>query len=238
MNISVFANQLKKTNTLKDAFRILQSYLKHYHIFAFSFTYYSMHVKTGMKLRHHDVSDPLRAWHMHYLEQGYADIDRTTQESQHIITPFLWDVKLQLPQAKNKREKRMRLDSISYGIDKGLSIPIYGPNNDFAILTLHQFIHEKGLEKYELHQFEWQNAALFYYEAIRRILNYSTSDSTHLTKREKQCLTLTAQEYSIEEISKELKITPRTVHFHLQNVIKKLGTQNKYQAVIKHFYKK
>ena len=59
--------------------------------------------------------------------------------------------------------------------------------------------------------------------------------SYQLTRREEQCLTFTARAWRVEQIARELKISPRTVNFHIQNANKKLGTHNKYQATYKYF---
>jgi DNA-binding CsgD family transcriptional regulator len=44
---------------------------------------------------------------------------------------------------------------------------------------------------------------------------------------------MVAQRLSVEEIAKKLNITSRTTHFHIQNVNKKLGVANKFDAVNK-----
>ena len=41
---------------------------------------------------------------------------------------------------------------------------------------------------------------------------------------------LTAKSWRVDEIAAELKISPRTVNFHIQNANKKLRVNNKYQA--------
>ena len=61
------------------------------------------------------------------------------------------------------------------------------------------------------------------------------TSSYQLTQREKQCLALTAKSWRVDQIAKELKISSRTVNFHLQNANKKIGTNNKYQSVHKYF---
>ncbi len=233
MNLSHFIARLEKADTDSQARIILQEYLIGFGIKSFAFTYYSGHVKTGRKLRYHCVSEPLRPWHLHYLEQGYADVDRTLEEVHTRILPEFWDVQIQLANAKNKREARIREESIEYGIDKGLSIPVYGPHHDFASLTLHQFRNEKGLANYEIKQFEWMVAAKIFYHYIRKILQLDKNEIApyNLTKREKQCIELTAKLWRVEQIAKELKISPRTVNFHIQNANKKLGTNNKYQTM-------
>ncbi len=219
-------------NTLFQVESAISEYLTRFHIRSFAMTFYSGHTKSGRKLKYHFVSEALRPWHTHYLEQNYADADRTLEESHTSILPLFWDVHEQLKQAKNTRERRIRLESIEFGIDKGLSIPLYGPDDDFICLTLHQRRNETCLREYQLYQFEWQNAAQLFYHHIKKIIDLNPASISHkLTKREKQCLMLTAKSWRVEKIANELKISPRTVNFHIQNANKKLGTHNKYQSV-------
>lgn len=237
MDLITFATQLEHLTTTKEAESHLNAYLKHFGFKFYAFTYYSGHIKIGRKLIYHCVSKALLPWHAHYLDEAYADVDRTLEENALFTFPLYWDVQIQLAKAKNKREKRIRLESIKFGIDKGLSIPVYGPDHDFASLTLHQGKNENSLRYYQTQQFEWMNAAQLFYHHIRRILQLNKKNYYlhSLTKREEQCLTLTAKSFRVEQIAKTLKISERTVNFHIQNANKKLGTNNKYQAVNKYF---
>lgn len=236
MNISQMEIQLRSAQHEQQVHAILHAYLKTFAIHSYAFTYYSGHIKTGQKLRYHCVSEALRVWHEYYLEQKFADVDRTLEEYYATILPCYWDVQAQLTKAKNNRERRVRLESIEFGIDKGLSIPIHGPDRDFVSLTLHQRRGEKCLENYLELQYEWLAAAKVIYHHIKRILMLSETQDKHagLTRREKQCLILTAKSWRVENIAKELNISVRTVNFHLQNANKKLGTHNKYQTVNKY----
>jgi DNA-binding CsgD family transcriptional regulator len=61
-------------------------------------------------------------------------------------------------------------------------------------------------------------------------LDESTSDST-LTLREKEILSLAARGHAPKRIAETLGITKRTVDFHLQCAIVKLGAANRTNAV-------
>jgi DNA-binding CsgD family transcriptional regulator len=236
MKVDQLANQLEKATSLQQAEGFLVFYFAQFNITSLAFTFYSGHVKTGKKLQYDFVSPALKVWHIHYLEQGYADVDRTLEEASHDVLPVYWDVQQQLKQSKNNREKRIRQESIEHGIAQGLSIPIHGTHQDFATLTLHQRINESCLSDYQQHQFEWLGAGLLFYTHIKRLLQLSQNSNKHiLTKREEQCLTLTAESWRVEQIAKHLKISMRTVNFHLQNTNKKLGTHNKYQSVNEYY---
>lgn len=235
MNLALFAAQLENADNEKKAEQLLDEYLHTFKFRSYAFTFYSGHTKSGSKLRYHYVSNALRPWHLHYLEQAYADADRTLEESHLITLPIFWDVQSQLAAAKNKREKRIRLESIEFGIDKGLSIPVHGPNYDFATLTLHQRHQETCLKNYKSLQYEWLSATQIFFHYIRKILELKKNPdiTSALTPREEQCLLLTAKAWRVGKIAKELQISPRTVNFHIQNANKKLGVNNKYQAIYK-----
>ncbi|WP_435102717.1 LuxR C-terminal-related transcriptional regulator [Arhodomonas sp. AD133] len=54
----------------------------------------------------------------------------------------------------------------------------------------------------------------------------------NLTTREKQVLRLAACSTSALSISDSLGISKRTVHFHLQNIYKKIGVRRRHEAII------
>jgi LuxR family transcriptional activator of bioluminescence operon len=202
-------------------------------IASLAFTYYRQHTKTGSKLIFDWASKALRPWHQYYIDEGYADIDRTLESSVHSLLPVYWDVNKQLTQSKNKREARIRQESIEFGIDKGLSITIYGPGGDFMVLVLHQRINETGLLGWEEKQYIWQAIAQCYFHYLRQFLLSKSIKGLKLTRREQQCLQLTSQGIRIDKIAEILEISQRTVNYHIQNANKKLGVSNKYLAIMR-----
>ncbi len=127
----------------------------------------------------------------------------------------------------------MRLASIEFGSVKGLSIPVHGPQEDFAILLVVQTRGQHCLDNWQALQYEIFSAAYYFYLQQRLLKNIPAIERHQLKKREIQCLTLIAKQYSIEAMANALNITEHTVNYHIQRLNKKLGTQNKYQSVIK-----
>lgn len=235
MNIIQFNTKLSTATSLTQVEKALDAYLSTFGFKHYAVTYYSSQIKWTRKLTYDFVSQGLRLWHQYYLEQGFADVDRTLETNSAGSIPLFWNVHTQLSQAKHARERQIRTESIEFGIDQGLSIPVHGPNNDFLCWTLHQFRGETSLQHYETLQFEWLSAAHIYYHYLHLLLAKQTAATAlRLSKREQQCLNLTAKGWRLEQIAKELQITPRTVNFHLQNANKKLGVNNKYLAMIKY----
>lgn len=224
--------QMAKVQSIDDLKRILIYYFAKEGISSLALTLYKQHTKTGNRITYEWVTAPLQAWHQHYLEQKYADADRTLETSEHALVPVYWDVHEQLAKAKNSRERRIRLESIDFGIDKGLCIPLYGPKGDFLVLTLHQRTGQKGLVSWQKKQYAWMNLLQFYFHHLRKFLSLRYENSIiSLTRREQQCLKLTAEGLRLAIIAENLGISERTCHFHLQNANKKLGVSNKYLAV-------
>lgn len=213
----------------------LENYLLQHKIDTFAFTYYS-YVPTSLnKLKFDFASAKYKAWHQHFVEEGYDDVDTTLDEVYKTTIPICWNLAEQLANVKSKREKTMRKDSIAYGIEKGISIPIHGPQEDFAILVVIQLKGQTCLQNIQELQFELFTAAYFYYHYLQKVLLQSHIENKQykLNKREIQCLTLLVKEYSLKEMAKKLNLTERTVNHYIQRINKKFGTKNKYQSIIR-----
>lgn len=235
MNIQELETAFTQSSTLEDLQLAFDRFLTQYHITNYAFTYYSRHTHSINKIQYSYASKPYEAWHKHFIEEKYEDVDTTMSAVYRSTMPVQWDLKQQLAEAKSERERQMRLDSIEFGAEKGISIPLHGPFEDFASLVLVQMKGESFLNQWPYIQHEILTAAYFFYAEISRWLlkkqpeNQSYDLSTHQIK----CLLLTAKQYSVAEIAEELGISERTVNFHLQKANKKLGTKNKHQSVAK-----
>lgn len=232
MKIQQFTQTLASAKNITEIEYALKNYLLGFGIKAYAFTYYSEHFLSRHKLPYHYASDALKPWHAYYLDEHFSEVDTTLEEYFNQGIPVYWDVNEQLKKARSHRERRIRIESKKFGIKAGVSIPVFGPNNDFVSLTLYEFVHEDWLKNYKIHQYEWLSAAHFFYHYLKLKLPKIKYPDI-LTKRERQCLDLTGKLWRVDKIADELHISPRTVNFHLQNANKKLGSHNKYLALYK-----
>lgn len=228
-------NELVQAEQLKDCDRALGRYLTKKGITTFSFTYYAYHPSSSNRLKYDMCSLNFRAWHQHYLGEQYNDIDSTLSFVYNNHLPIYWNLKQQLAQATSDSERKMRQDSIAFGAESGLAIPINGPHNNFANLLIVQMQKENCNLQSQSLQYEFFVAAHLYYHYIQtHLLNeVSEKKSFHLTQREIQCLLLIAKQFSVKQMAQELELSERTVNFHIQKINKKLGTKNKYQSLAK-----
>ncbi len=233
--LSKLEQALKSAKSIDQLNLALKQYLSNFGVKTYAFTYYSYYPNSENKLKYDFATPELVAWHNHYISEKYEDIDSTLDVVYRTSLPIYWSLEQQLKEAKSPREKQMRLDSIKFGAEKGLSIPIHGPQEDFAILVLVQMQGQKCLENWQTLQYEFFTAAYYYYFYCQQfLLKTLPADKKHqLNKREIQCLTLIAKQYSTEAMAQALSITERTVNYHIQRLNKKLGTPNKYQSVMK-----
>jgi DNA-binding CsgD family transcriptional regulator len=235
MSLIILEKNLKKAVSLKEINQALEKYLLTFGITTFSFTYYSYYPNSKNKLKYDFSSSDFSLWHKHYISEGYEDIDSTLDSVYQQSLPIFWDLQDQLENAKSSREKKMRLDSIKFGAEKGLSIPIHGPQEDFAILLIVQMKNQNCLDNWEELQYSLFSTAYYYYFYLQKILLLTKPNlrKNILSQREIQILLLIAKQHSIEKIANALNITQRTVNYHIQKLNKKLGVKNKYQAIIK-----
>lgn len=235
MNIQILEQQLSKAVNIQTLETIFQTFLSQYQIAHYAFTYYSKHPNSHNKIKYSHASKPYRAWHNHYRDEYYDDIDTTMTEVYRTTVPVFWDLHEQLSVAKTEKEKQMRLDSMQYGAEKGVCIPIHGPFEDFSTFVFVQMKGEKFLNRWNEIQPEMLAAAHYYYGRVKNLLlqNQEEAAAYQLSIHQLQCLQLTAKQFSVNEIAKKLGITPRTVNFHLQKANKNLGTKNKHQSVAK-----
>lgn len=240
MLFSQFEKNLQATQSLTDFNVLLETYLEKFSIKTFAFTYYSYYPNSQNKVKYDFSSKNFARWHKHYIDECYEDIDSTLDVVYQTTLPTFWDLQQQLKAAKTPREKQMRLDSLKFGAEKGVSIPIHGPQEDFAILLLVQMKGEKCLEKWLEIQSELFAAAYYFYFYLQKkmVQEHFPNQSSSLSQRELQCLQLIAKQYSTEKIANQLGLTERTVNYHIQRLNKKLGVKNKYQALIKALQKK
>ncbi len=229
--------RLKAGRTTEQSSAILEEILAEYGVSIFSFTYYGCHPHAVRPLRYDYSSAELANWHRHFNENQYDRIDNTILTVYQSTVPIYWNLEAQLLAAKTEKERQMRRDGQKLGVIDGLSIPIHGPNDDFANLTIQR--HRRQIQSLALrrNQYHFMIIGYLYYERIGRCLLASLSGkpSFSLSKREMQCLQLVAQGLTIAQIAKQLSLAERTVNFHIQNCNKKLGTKNKHASVHKVF---
>ncbi len=77
------------------------------------------------------------------------------------------------------------------------------------------------------------DGGVYYSKRILPVAVRGGTDAPALTEREFEVLKLVAQGKTSEQIAMELTIVKRTVDFHVENVMRKLGVENRTAAAAK-----
>lgn len=174
-------------------------------------------------------------WRQHYLDQGYQEIDPTVSYVRSHVVPRLWDQLTagqvqEHPQVRNG--KLMFNEARSFGLAKGLSVPLHGLGCVFGMMSFAASDPRHPILESTVYA-EASLLATYVHQAASGLRSDEAKTVEVLTRRELECLKWAAEGKSSWEIGQLLKITERTAVFHLQNVCRKLRVATRQQAITK-----
>jgi DNA-binding CsgD family transcriptional regulator len=174
-------------------------------------------------------------WVRHYAEEGYADTDPVARECLASRLPIRWTETFQSNE-RTPEGARMMEDAWENGVRRGLTIPIHGPKGELGIFSLNSQLNDEEFERLtSTTQHDAQVLAYHFHDAVRRTFKARevVPPPIALTEREVEILRWTAAGKTAWEIGSILRISERTVNFHVQNVMEKFGVHNKTHAAAK-----
>lgn len=183
-------------------------------------------VITGQPIQSFGWSDWPEAYLAEWTENDYVIHDPITHLAVRATDPFEWADAY----AQGTSFGQEILDKAKeFGLVDGLSIPI---RTDFLPLGIVSIGYTDPMSPETIEFLELVSIHA-YTRAKSFDSNLDASVLSPLSKREVDVLTLTAAGKTTWEISIILGIADTTVKSHIRNIISKMGTANKTQAVIK-----
>ncbi|WP_170244957.1 helix-turn-helix transcriptional regulator [Pararhodospirillum oryzae] len=177
------------------------------------------------------------SWADHYFREGFLEIDPVLKAGPVNPLPFHWNDVVNAD-TLNRDQTRMFSDAREAGIRDGYSIPIVGPHQDQATVTV--IPDEAGDAGRRLIEDckHLVHVMAFYFDRHARspLINERLSSRRQkslLSPREQEVLRWTARGKTSSEIAEILELSTKSVEFHLDNAKKKLGTYSKTHAVVK-----
>jgi len=174
-------------------------------------------------------------WWQHYQDRGYIAIDPVVRHTtERNTTPIIWSDIDPKQNPHSELVDRFMSEAEDFGLLSGVSFPVQGQNGESAIFSLvsrephvKASVHIVGAMPFG------QLLAAYIHEAVRRVFDHDaiTIGRTALTPRERECLLWAAEGKTTWDTAQILGIAERTVVFHLQNAVQKLGVSNRAQAV-------
>lgn len=170
------------------------------------------------------------AWVDRYLEQDYARVDPVVQGCYRRFHPVDW--KRLDWSGKQVRDFMGEAQDAGVG-QQGFSVPIRGPNGQFALFTVSDRRTDTAWEKYtETHVRDLILAAHFVNQKALEI-ERGTDETTlqNLSPREIDALTMLAMGYSRAQAAESLSISEHTLRVYIESARFKLAASNTTHAV-------
>lgn len=168
-------------------------------------------------------------WQQRYVEQKYIEIDPTVAHGMRSSEPVLWsdDLFAKAPQLWGEAQ--------AHGLRHGWAQSRHDAQGVYSMLILAR--SKDAITQAELDDKDADIQCLLQasHTAMKAMLDKTElrQDEVKLTDREVDVLRWTADGKTSSEIADILCISERTVNFHVNNVVAKLGAANKINATVK-----
>lgn len=168
-------------------------------------------------------------WQERYATGSYFHVDPTVAHCLRSVQPVVWSESL----FENRRE--FWEEASGSGLKFGWAQSFYDPRGIVSMLTFartHDELCEAELSAKALRMSWIGQTAL---QEMTRLMEPQHLSASHvnLTAREVEVLRWTADGKTSGEVAEIMNITERTVNFHVNNTLEKLGASNKTAGVIK-----
>ncbi|WP_146587091.1 helix-turn-helix transcriptional regulator [Puniceibacterium confluentis] len=171
-------------------------------------------------------------WVARYLDAGYLRIDPVIVGCYQRFHPVDW----KRLDWSSKAARAFQKDALEHGVgNQGYSIPIRGPNGQFALFTINHSCHDEAWA-----EFTESNrrqlillAHAFNQKALELEPERSPMAAQALSPREVDAMTLLAVGYSRAQVADTLSISENTLRVYIESARHKLGALNTTHAVAK-----
>ena len=177
------------------------------------------------------VSNHHACWQQLYRSHGYQCVDPFVRHARRCALPFLWrDVSVQASCCS--ADAAFLACARRHGIDvcRGASIPVHVRGEQLALLSISQAVGGgPGREICIRDALLLSGVATTLHLRVGHLM--AGCRPRTLTRRERECLLWASRGKAQEEIAVILGLRPRTVRFHQENAMCKLGARNIAAAV-------
>lgn len=170
------------------------------------------------------------AWQERYLAENYLRIDPVIQGCYQRFHPVDWK---RLDWSSKAAREFLRV-SAEYGVgNQGYSIPIRGPNGQFALFTVNHSCDDAAWAKFtEDNRRDLILIAHYFNEkALEFEPGRQPAQQSSLSPREIDAMTLLAMGYSRAQVANSLSISEHTLRVYIESARFKLGALNTTHAV-------
>lgn len=172
-------------------------------------------------------------WRARYTAENYIEIDPVVTHCYNHVTPIRWG-QIAPQEKQNLAIRHFMGEAWEFGLKNGVSFPVHSSRGEFALLSLVSERSQANVQADVTHVMPYAQYFIAHmHEAARKIFEQQTLPlkRVRLTDQERQCLVWSAEGKTTWETSVILRLSERTVRFHLHNASKKLNTVSRQHAV-------
>jgi DNA-binding CsgD family transcriptional regulator len=178
-----------------------------------------------------------------YVAEDFLGYDPVIQRAATTNAPFTWDDCPEYhswrrsPRGAKSRARHVMQVANDFGFTDGYVIPVHAVDRRgrpaSALVSLYWEDRPEILRTSSSRPAWLRLAAASMHEKMLELRGLSNDEfpPPSLTDRERECLVWACRGKTRNETADILNISDRTVEFHFQNAMKKLGVHNKYHAI-------
>lgn len=177
------------------------------------------------------LNDYPSAWQRRYQDSGYLAVDPTVRRGMASLEPFAW---FAADDPKNPAVDFWE-DARGHEISTGVSLPVLAANSVRGMLTVTRGNEKLGTSEIrdKMHRLVWLSQVAHHRLAQRMLQRWRASGMEDLSERETEILRWVAEGKTNRQIAPLVGVAERTVHFHLNNAMGKLGVCNRTAAAVR-----
>lgn len=169
-------------------------------------------------------------WMQHYAARDYLRIDPVIQGCYQRFHPVDW----KLLDWSGKAARIFMREAIAYGLgNQGYSVPVRGPNGQFALFTVSHCCDDAAWQVFTARH--RRDLVMIAHTFNQRALEFEPDRAGDkiqpLSPREVDGLSLLAMGYSRAQVARTLNISEHTLRVYIESARFKLGAVNTLQAV-------
>ncbi len=175
------------------------------------------------------VNNYSMTWQERYAQENYLSVDPTVAHGMKSVMPLVWSERI-FSSCRPFWE-----DARAHGLQFGWAQSCYDAKGVGGLLTLARSNDDLSESELRSHSLKMSWLAHIAHEGLSNLVvaKLMPEAAIELSPREVEVLRWTAEGKTSSEVSEILHIAERTVNFHVNNALAKLGAANKTAAAIK-----
>jgi len=229
--IECFIEEANKAKSTQEVARLFDDVLKEYGYDRYCYSLVTDHPSLGLNAGHGIVANYPEDWMSHYKANRYEKKDPVPLHAFVTLRPFTWESIKQTRELK-AHEKIVMDEAEEVGLLDGVAIPICGHNGELAGVGIAS--STGGIRPDANILSKLRTLAMEFHLAFTDLEKKDRpAGSVHLTSREKEILLWAAEGKSDSVIAEIIGVSHATIRFHMNNIFKKLGANERTLATVK-----